>query len=157
MSVATAQGLGLPQADIEKIRLGGLVHDIGKIGVRESVLNKPGCLTDEELRQIRNHPEIGEHILAPIADDEKILRMVRNHHERYDGNGYPDRLKADQIPLCARILTVPDAYDAMTSERPYREAMSDETACREIEHGKGTQFDPWVADAFLRSRDNSQL
>jgi len=151
VSVAIAKELDLPQESIERIRLAGLVHDIGKIGVREFVLNKPGRLTDEEFQHIQDHPEIGEHILAPIADDEEILRMVRNHHERYDGTGYPDRLEGDQIPLCARILAVSDAYEAMTSERPYRKAMSDKTACSEMERGKGTQFDPWVADAFLKS------
>lgn len=150
ISVAIAKELDLPSEDIEKIRLAGLVHDIGKLGVKESVLNKPDRLTDEEFRQIQNHSEMGEHILAPIAGDSKILKMVRNHHERYDGTGYPDRLKGDQIPLCARIITVSDAYEAMTSERPYRSKMSDEEARGEISRSKGTQFDPEVADAFLR-------
>ncbi len=150
ISTAMARELGLPSEDIERIRLAGLVHDIGKIGVRESVLNKPGRLTDEEFQHVQDHPEIGEHILAPIADDEEILRMVRNHHERYDGTGYPDALKKEQIPLGARILTVSDAYEAMTSERPYRSKMSDEDACEEIKRVRGTQFDPEIADAFLR-------
>ena len=150
ISVAIAKELDLPQESIERIRLAGLVHDIGKIGVRESVLNKPGRLTDEEFQHVQDHPEIGEHILAPIADDAEILRMVRNHHERYDGTGYPDRLKGNQILLGARILMVADAYEAMTSERPYRKAMKEDTAFIEIEHGKGTQFDPEIADAFLR-------
>jgi len=152
ISVAIVKELGMPQGSIDEIRLAGLIHDIGKIGVRESVLNKPAKLTDDEFKHIKSHCDVGEHILTPIVEDEEILKMVRHHHERYDGTGYPDRLKGEQIPLGARILAVADTFDAMTSERPYREAMSDETACAEIERCKGTQFDPEVADAFLRNR-----
>ena len=151
-SVAIATELGMPQDSIEKIRLAGLIHDLGKIGVRESVLNKPGRLTDEEFQHVKYHCEMGEHILTPIVEDEEILKVVTHHHERYDGTGYPDGLKYEQIPLGARILAVADRYDAMTSERPYRKAMSDEAACAEIERGKRTQFDPEVADAFIKSR-----
>ncbi len=151
IAVAIAKEMGLSNETIDKVKLGGRLHDIGKIGVRESVLNKPGSLTDKEFQQIQEHPGIGEHILAPIADDEEILRLVRSHHERYDGSGYPDRLKDTQILLAARILAVSDAYEAMTSERPYRTAMGDKAASAEIERGKGTQFDPEVADAFLRN------
>jgi len=151
ISVAIAKELGMPQDSIDKIRLAGLVHDIGKIGVKESVLNKTGKLTDEEYQQIKSHCEAGEHILIPVVEDEEILRAVRHHHERYDGRGYPDGLSGERIPLGARILAVADAYDAMTSERPYREAMSAETAYIEIERGKSIQFDPEVADAFLRT------
>jgi putative nucleotidyltransferase with HDIG domain len=150
VSVAIAEELGMPQDSIDKIRLAGLVHDIGKIGVKESVLNKPGKLTDEEYQHIKSHCDIGERILTPIVEDEEILKVVRHHHERYDGRGYPDGLSGEQIPLGARILAVADTYDALTSERPYREAMSAETAFAEIERGKGAQFDPIVAGAFLR-------
>ena len=152
ISVAIARELGMPQDSIDKIRLAGLVHDIGKIGVRESVLNKPSRLTDEESEHIKSHCQAGEHILTPIVEDEEILKAVRHHHERYDGMGYPDGLRGEQIPLGARILAVADAFDAMTSERPYRPAMSDQAACAEIERCKGTQFAAEVADAFLRSR-----
>jgi putative two-component system response regulator len=151
MSVAIAEELSLPRDNIDRIRLAGLIHDIGKIGVRESVLNKPGRLTDEEFQHIKQHPGIGEHILTPIVDDEGILKMVRHHHERYDGKGYPDGLSREQIPLGARILAVADAYDVMTSERPYRAAMSVETACAEIQRCKGSQFDAEVAEAFVRT------
>lgn len=151
-SVAIARELGLPQDGIEKIRLAGLIHDIGKIGVRESVLNKQGILSDEEFRHVKCHCKIGEHILAPVMGDEEILKVVRHHHERYDGTGYPDRLSGEQIPVGARILAVSDTFDAMTSERPYRPAMSAEAACAEIKRCEGTQFDPEVADAFLRAR-----
>ncbi len=152
ISVAIAKELGMPQYSIEKIRLTGLIHDIGKIGVTESVLAKPTGLTEEEFQHVKYHCEIGEHILNPIVDDEEILMMVRHHHERYDGTGYPDGLSGEQIPLGARILAIADTYDAMTSERPYRKAMSAEKACAEIERSKGTQFDTEVADAFLKSR-----
>ena len=150
IAVAIAKELELPWDRIDRIRLAGLLHDIGKIGVRESVLNKPGRLTDGEFQHIKYHSELGEHILTPIVEDKEILKAVRHHHEYYDGSGYPEGLKGEQIPLGARILVVADAYDAMTSERPYREAMSAEMACAEIERGKGIQFDPTVADAFLR-------
>ncbi len=155
IAVAIAKVMGLPQELIDRVRLAGLLHDIGKIGVKESVLNKPSRLTEEEFRHVQEHSETGERILAPIADDEEILRLVRSHHERYDGTGYPDQIQGEQIPLGARILAVSDAYEAMTSERPYRKAMSDKVASGEIEHNKGTQFDPEVADAFLRNMDSS--
>ena len=155
ISIAIARKLNIPQDGINKIRLAGLIHDIGRIGVRESVLNKPGKLTGEEYEHIKSHCEAGEHILTPVVEDEEILKVVRHHHERYDGNGYPDGLKGEQIPLGARILAVAGTYDAMTSERPYREAMSGETAHAEIECCKGTQFDPEVAGAFLRTRKSA--
>ena len=151
-SVAIAKELGMPRDSIGEVRLAGLIHDLGKIGMRESVLGKPARLTGEEYQHIKYHCEMGEHILTPIVEDEKILKVVRHHHERYDGTGYPDGLKGEQIPLGARILAVADAFDAMISERPYREAMRAETACAEMERGKGKQFDPEVTDAFLRAR-----
>lgn len=152
LSAAIAKELNLPQDKINKLKLAGLVHDIGKIGINESVLNKPSRLTEKELEQVRRHPEIGEHILSPIVDALEILESVRNHHEYYDGKGYPDALKKEQIPLGARILAVSDAYEAMTSERPYRSKMSDEKAREEISRNKGTQFDPEIADAFLLNK-----
>ena len=152
IAVAIARVMNLPQEFIDKVRLAGLLHDIGKIGVMESILNKPGRLTDEESQHIQKHSETGEHILVPIADNEGILRLVRSHHERYNGVGYPDGLKDTEIELGAKILAVADAYEAMTSERPYRKAMSGEVAYAEIERSKGTQFDPEVVDAFLMNR-----
>jgi len=157
ISVAIAKELGLPQPEIEKIRLAGLIHDIGKIGVRESVLNKPARVTADEYQHILSHCDIGEHILTPIVEDEQILKAVRHHHERYDGTGYPDRLSGGQIPLGARILAVADTYDAIISGRPYREAESIQAACDEIQRHKGTQFDPEVVDAFLRIRKSAKL
>ncbi len=149
ISVAIAGELELPHQDIQDIKLAGLIHDIGKMGIRASILNKPERLTDSEFKQIKAHPEIGEHILTPIVKDKPILNMVRHHHERYDGNGYPDGLCGEQVPLGARILAVADAYDAITSERPYRQAMSNKVARDIINRCKGSQFDPKVADAFL--------
>jgi putative two-component system response regulator len=150
VSVAIAGEMGLAKKEIEKVRLAGLVHDIGKIGVREAVLNKPGSLSEEEYKHVRLHSETGERILIPIVDDEEILKAVRHHHERYDGWGYPDGLRGEQIPRLARIIAVADTFDAMTSERPYRKAMTEEEACAEIERCRGSQFDPEVADAFLK-------
>jgi len=149
-SMAIAGELGMPQDTIDKIRLAGLVHDIGMIGVKESILNKPGRLTDEDNQHITSHPEVGERILAPITEDKEFLQLVRHHHERYDGKGYPDGLAGEQIPLGARILAVSDAYDALTSDRSYRASMTTNIAYIEIELGKGTQFDPRVADIFFK-------
>ncbi|MFC1904156.1 HD domain-containing phosphohydrolase [Chloroflexota bacterium] len=154
ISVATAKGLGVSQDGIEKIRLAGLIHDIGKIGIKESILNKPGRVTDEEYQHIKSHPEVGARILIPIVKDDEILEIVAHHHERYDGAGYPDGLSGEQIPLGARILIVADSYDAMTSERPYRSAIDVEKACAEIERCKGSQFVPEVADTFLKIRES---
>lgn len=150
ISVAIAEEMGLPGESIEKVRLAGLVHDIGKIGVREEVLNKPGGLNTDEYEHIKLHSEIGARILTPIIEDEEILLAVRHHHERYDGRGYPDGLKSEEIPQLARIIAVADTFDAMTSERSYRKAMAKEEACAEIERCKCSQFDPEAADAFLR-------
>ncbi|MFC1943206.1 HD domain-containing phosphohydrolase [Chloroflexota bacterium] len=149
ISTAIAKDMCLSHESIDKIYLAGLVHDIGKIGVSELVLSKPGSLTFEELQHIQSHPEIGEHILAPIINDTEISELVRDHHERYDGTGYPDRLNNIKIPLGARILAVADAYDAMISERPYRKAMNKQVAYAELEQNKGTQFDPEVVKVFL--------
>ncbi|MCJ7769757.1 MAG: response regulator [Dehalococcoidales bacterium] len=149
ISVAIAREMGLSRQMINDIRLAGLIHDIGKIGIRASILNKPDRLTDTEFEHIRAHPEIGEHIMTPIVEDRQILKIVRHHHERHDGNGYPDRLSGGQIPLGARILAIADAYDAITSERPYRQAMNPKIAKDIIKRCEGSQFDPEVADAFL--------
>ena len=165
IAVAIANEMNMPKEHIEKIRLAGLIHDIGKIGVKESILNKPGKLTDEEYKHVMSHSEIGERIISPIIEDKEILDLVRHHHERYDGKGYPDGLSAkkvhqgtmisdlskERLSLGARILAVADAYDAMTSERPYRASMSPEEACAELEKAREKQFDPDVIDALFRT------
>jgi response regulator RpfG family c-di-GMP phosphodiesterase len=154
LSAAIARELNLPHGQIDKLRLAGLLHDIGKIGVQESVLNKPGRLTEAEFGLVKLHPEIGEHILSPIVDSADILEAVRNHHEHFNGQGYPDGLQKDKIPLGARILAISDAYEAMTSERPYRKSMSANAARHEIERHKGSQFDPEIAAIFTRIEES---
>jgi putative two-component system response regulator len=159
-SVEIARALGLDADLVRQVELGGHVHDIGKIGVREAVLNKPGPLTDEEYRHIMQHPTVGWQILAPLMSDAPVaLRIVRSHHERYDGRGIPDRLAGEDIPFEARIAAVADAFDAMTSSRPYRPGhrMSVEAAVTELRRHRGTQFDPRVLDAFLMLVDNGTV
>lgn len=149
IAVDISRELGMPEENIEKIRIAGLLHDIGKIGTSETILNKPGKLTDREFQSIISHCETGQRILSPVVDDEEILKAVIYHHEHYDGSGYPDGLSGSEIPEGAKILAIADAYDAMTSERPYRSAMSEEAARAELVKGKLTQFDPEAVDAFL--------
>jgi response regulator RpfG family c-di-GMP phosphodiesterase len=158
-SAIISRALDLKQDMIQQIGLGGHVHDIGKIGVREEVLNKPGALTDEEYQHIMIHPLVGWRILAPLMSDAPIaLNVVRSHHERMDGSGVPDGLKGDQIPLEARIAAVADAFDAMTSERPYRAAERTlEEALRELEDNCDTQFDRQVVEATVIAARNGEL
>ncbi len=148
-----AEDIGLPSQMVDKIRLAGLLHDIGKIGVKESILNKPGKLTEEEYLHVMRHPVIGENILKPIIKDEDVIDMVRHHHERYDGKGLPDGLKGKEISIGARIMAVADTYHAMTSTRPYRKALPHETAVKEIIRCSGSQFDPDIAKAFLKTAE----
>ncbi|MGD9691801.1 MAG: HD-GYP domain-containing protein [Phycisphaerales bacterium] len=144
-----AQASGLDQATLERVHIAGLVHDVGKIGVPESVLRKPGKLTDEEFALIKLHPEIGHNILKDIPQLEDILPGVLYHHERWDGRGYPHNLKADAIPHVARLIALADAFDAMSSTRTYRPAMPRDRVLAEIEKGAGVQFDPELARIFL--------
>ena len=153
IALKIATELGMNKADIEKIRMAGLLHDIGKIGVREDILNKPGKLTKDEFEQVKAHSRIGEHILRPVIKDKDILDMVIHHHERYDGTGYPDGLVDNQISLQAAILAVADAYDAMTSDRPYRKALSIEEARQEFKRFSGKQFRPLVVDSLFNILD----
>jgi HD-GYP domain-containing protein (c-di-GMP phosphodiesterase class II) len=126
------------------------VHDVGKIGVPEAILGKPGRPTDEEFAAIKRHPEIGYHILRGIVGFEDLLDGVLHHHERWDGRGYPHGLAAAQIPLYARIIGLADAFDAMSSTRAYRSAMPRDTVLAELRKGSGSQFDPAVVSAFAR-------
>jgi putative nucleotidyltransferase with HDIG domain len=143
-----AQRMGLSEADQELVHLCGLVHDIGKIGLPAGLLEKPGPLTLEERRQMEQHSEIGERILRNVDDYSEIAAVVRSHHERIDGMGYPDGIRGDQIPRLARIIGVADAYDAMTSDRPYREALPSRVARMRLAQAVGTQFDTAVVAAF---------
>lgn len=138
----------LGSIDPVRFRLAGDLHDVGKIGVPDSVLNKPGKLTDDEFDLIRKHPSTGAHILEPLIDDPLVLGVVRWHHERWDGRGYPDKLAGTDIPLPARVLAVADTLDAMTSHRAYRSGLPWETAVAEIRRCAGMQFDPDVVAAF---------
>ena len=126
-----------------------LLHDIGKVGVRDSILLKPDKLSEEEWQTIQLHPVWGEQILKTVLQDQLMLSVIRNHHERYDGKGYPDGWKEEQIPLLVSIATVADSYDAMTSTRAYRKAMTKEQAVEQLTKNRGTQFHPAVVDAFL--------
>ncbi len=149
-SLAIARQLQLPAERIDTIALGAELHDIGKIGVSESVLHKPGKLTDAEYRHIMEHPVIGARVLAPLMRDVPgALAIVRSHHERLDGKGFPDGLRSDEIPLEVRVVTVADSFDAMTSLRPYRPALPVPKALQELEAGKGAQFHAPAVDAFL--------
>jgi putative two-component system response regulator len=149
-AVATAERLGFDGASLDGIRLGGELHDIGKIGTREAVLHKPGLLTEEEYRQISEHPALGEKMLWPLAQDSPdVLRIVRSHHERLDGRGFPDGLRGEKIPVEARIVAVADSFDAMTTERPYRMSRSAEAAIEELRRVAGTQLDPMAVEAFV--------
>jgi putative two-component system response regulator len=158
-SSVIARALDLKTEIIRHIELGGHVHDIGKIGVRETVLNKPGALTPEEYQHIMTHPVVGWRILAPLLGDTPVaLNVVRSHHERVDGSGVPDGLKGEQIPLESRIVAVADAFDAMTSGRPYRRAEKTfEEALRELEENCDTQFDRRVVQATLAAARKGDL
>jgi response regulator RpfG family c-di-GMP phosphodiesterase len=150
ISVAVAGEMGLSKRAIENIRIAGQIHDIGKIGVKEEILNKPDRLTSQEFEHIKMHSAIGERILKPIVDEQEILDIVRMHHEKFDGSGYPDGLSGKQIPVGAAIMALADAYDAMTSDRPYRKSLGHAAAVDEIRKGSGIQFEPDVVEAFLR-------
>jgi diguanylate cyclase (GGDEF)-like protein len=150
MSVKVGEELGLGQEALKRVELGALFHDIGKIGIPAAILTKPGPLTDEERELIETHPELGERILAPIEQLEDVRPIVRACHERYDGRGYPDRLAGKKIPLEARIIFACDAFHAMTTDRPYRQALAVEEAQRRLIDAAGSQFDPEIVQVCLR-------
>ena len=148
-----ARRYGYSMKEQSDIYIIGLLHDVGKIGVPDSVINKPGKLTDEEFEYIKRHPVIGSQILKNIQEMPKLSIGARWHHERYDGTGYPDGLAGEEIPEEARIIAVADAYDAMSSQRSYRKIMPQEKIRQEIEQGMGTQFDPRFAQIMLKMID----
>jgi response regulator RpfG family c-di-GMP phosphodiesterase/signal transduction histidine kinase len=148
-SLKIAARMGFSEKELGELELAAVLHDVGKIAVPESILNKPGRLTNEEFTLIKEHPVRGEAILSPVVELKEIGRVVRAHHERYDGTGYPDKLKGREIPLGARIMSIADTYDSITSERPYRKAASHRYAVKEIIGCSGTQFDPEVVEHFL--------
>ena len=157
IAVMISEAIGMTEEEIEKVRLAGTVHDIGKIGVPERVLNKPGRLTDEEFAQVKIHSVLGEEILRNLVRDPEVLSYVRHHHERFGGGGYPDGLSALAIPIGARLLAVADAFDAMISDRPYRDSLPQEKACQQLISNSGSQFDPDIVDAFMCSRDKLSI
>jgi len=148
-SLAIGKRMGLPRSEREKLKLSAILHDIGKIGVMDEVLLKPGKLTPEEFKHMMRHAEIGPEVLSRIRRLKDILPGIKHHHERYDGNGYPSGLKGDDIPIIARIIAVADSFDAMTSDRPYRKGLSLEAGLEEVKRNSGTQFDPSAVKAFL--------
>ena len=148
-SVNIARYLSLSDTEVQRMWLAGYLHDIGKIGIKETVLNKPGKLDEEEWDLIQQHPVVAGRILGPIPELSDIIDIIVHHHERYDGSGYPDGLEGSSIPLGARILAVADTYDALTSRRPYRDPLALEEAYRILEEAAGTYLDPVIARAFL--------
>jgi putative nucleotidyltransferase with HDIG domain len=156
-AIMIGQELGLSEQQLQKLNLAGLLHDIGKIGTPEYILNKPGRLTDEEFDKIREHPRSGADIIKNLKQLGEVIDWVRCHHERFDGRGYPDKLVGDKIPLGAAILSVADTYDAMTSDRSYRKGLPHEVAVQEIKKCTGSQFHPEIAAAFLRIEDKVEL
>jgi putative two-component system response regulator len=141
--------LGLSASDLDTLYRGGLIHDIGKIGIPDAVLLKPGPLDAEELMTMHLHPIIGENIVAPLRSGAGLLPIIRNHHEHYDGNGYPDRLVGPRIPRLARIVSVCDAFDALVNDRPYRQRKSRDEAISVLRDGARHQWDPEVVDVFV--------
>ncbi len=150
LSLKVGDGLGLDPRQLKRLELGALFHDIGKIGIPQDILQKPGPLSDEERAVMETHPELGERIIAPIDRLEEVRPIVRHCHERYDGDGYPDRKAGDEIPIESRIIFVCDAFHAMTTDRPYRRRLSDNEALRRLEEAAGTQFDPDVVEVCKR-------
>lgn len=152
-SLALAKSLYLPDNLLEEIETTGLLHDIGKIAIPEKILRKPGKLTDEEFEVIKKHPELGENLVNGIEKLKIISNWLKYHHERYDGKGYPDGLIGEQIPISSRIIAIADTYDAMTSSRSYRPALTHEDAINEIKRCSGSQFDPNLAEIFISISD----
>lgn len=143
--------MGLGESAVREVRLAAMLHDLGKIGVCDRVLQKAGPLDPREWEEMRRHPELGWKILGHLQGLSRIADAIRFHHERPDGLGYPLKLKGEEIPLLARIIAVADTYDAMTSDRPYRQALSPEAAYAEIVRNRGSQFDEKVVDGFVRA------
>jgi len=148
-SMAIARHLGLSHEEVFRVRIAAILHDVGKLGVRDGILNKPGGLTEEEFAVMRRHPAIGAQIMEPIRMLKDTIPGIRNHHETWDGKGYPDRLKGEEIPLVARIIGVADTFDAMTTNRPYQKAKTVQLVLDKMRAMSDTRFDPRVVDALL--------
>lgn len=148
-SVLIGKKLHLNDEELSCLKVGGLLHDIGKNKISNEILNKPNKLTDEEFIQMKSHSYLGESILESDKDYEKVLPIVKYHHEKFNGNGYPYNLKGEEIPYLARITAIADTFDAMTSNRVYRNSLPMETVIEEFRKNKGIQFDPGLVDIFL--------
>jgi len=148
-SVGIARAMGLSERRVQAIEYAGFLHDMGKIGINHDILTKPGSLTEDEWRSMREHPAIGARIVSDLDFLKGTREVVLYHHERYDGGGYPEGLAGDTIPLEARIVKVADAFDAMMSNRPYRASLGLDKAVDELRRGKGTEFDPAIVDTFV--------
>jgi len=153
-SVLIGEKVGLSEQEIKNLSIGGLFHDVGKIGVPDMILQKTERLTDDEYSEIKNHPSIGAHILSTATIFQDIIPIVKHHHEKYDGFGYPSKLKGEEIPYLARIAAVADSFDAMTSRRTYRDSLDINIVKDEFRKYKGTQFDPNLTDVFLDILEN---
>jgi HD-GYP domain-containing protein (c-di-GMP phosphodiesterase class II) len=156
-SVATAQALGLPETETEKIRISALLHDVGKIGIDDSVLKKPSALTDEEFEIMKSHPQKGFKIMSQIPAMKDFLPGMYMHHEMINGQGYPQGLQGDQIPMQARVVSVADTFDAMTTERPYQRAMELEAALTRLKSFVGTRYDARVVAAFVAACEAGKI
>jgi putative nucleotidyltransferase with HDIG domain len=143
------ESLGLTERKIHELKIAGLLHDIGKIAIEENILNKPGKLTNDEFKEIKRHPEIGYRILSTVNEMSEIAEYVLLHHEMWNGTGYPKGLKGENIPIESRIIAIADAYDAMTSERSYRNALPEEFAIGELQRNSGIQFDSQLVNVFI--------
>jgi putative nucleotidyltransferase with HDIG domain len=150
-SMAIAKHLSPPLSDTDQLRLAAVLHDIGKIGIRDSVLLKPGKLTTDEMAHMREHPLVGDDMMGHMEQMNAVRKVMRSHHEKWDGSGYPDGLKGESIPLHARIILVADTLDAMTTDRPYRKATDLSAAVEEVKRFMGKEFDPMVAEAFFKA------
>lgn len=156
-SIAMAKKLNLSEDRLEQLRYASILHDVGKIGIDDSILGKTGSLTDEEWEEMEKHPRIGERIVSQVDRLERAAEIIGQHQERYDGTGYPRGLQQDEISMEARIITVVDAWDAMRTDRPYRDALSREEAKQELKENAGTQFDPEIVDLFLETIEEERL
>lgn len=153
-SVLIGEKMELSSRRLKTLKIGGIFHDVGKIGVPDSILLKEDKLTDDEYSKIKKHTVVGAEMLEPVSYFKNVLPIIKYHHERYDGTGYPEGLKGEKIPILARIVAVADSFDAMTSKRSYRNSLSLKKVKTELEKGKGTQFDPQIADVFLDIIEN---
>jgi len=156
-AMAISRHLGLNQEEVFRVHIAAILHDVGKLGIRESILNKPGGLSDEEFEIMRQHPSIGAQIMSPIRMLKDIIPGIRNHHETWDGRGYPDQLTGQEIPMVARIIGVADTFDAMTTTRPYQQAMTLDYVLAKMQSMSGTRFDPVVIDAFTAAVESGDI